>query len=31
MGLVPRDRLAQGLVVDLTVRENATLANTAPT
>ena len=29
MGLVPRERLAQGLVVDMTVRENATLANTA--
>ncbi len=28
MALVPRDRLGQGLVPDMTVRENATLANT---
>ncbi len=27
-GLVPRDRLGQGLVVDMNVRENATLAST---
>jgi ABC-type sugar transport system ATPase subunit len=28
IGLVPRDRLGQGLVVNLSVRENATLAST---
>lgn len=28
MGLVPRERLAQGLVLELSVRENATLAST---
>ena len=28
IGLVPHDRLAQGLVVDMSVRENATLAST---
>ncbi len=28
LGLVPRDRLRQGLVVDMSVRENATLAST---
>lgn len=28
VGLVPHDRLGQGLVVDMSVRENATLANT---
>ncbi|HEU5037975.1 MAG TPA: sugar ABC transporter ATP-binding protein [Nocardioides sp.] len=28
IGLVPRDRLRQGLVADMTVRENATLAST---
>lgn len=29
MALVPRDRLAQGLISELSVRENATLASTA--